>query len=100
MEEYRKYILDRFQDHLQQNFKNYCDRHGIDQSSQQLVTFLIDQDLMSLAHVQRYTILNEFEKLHPGQTYHKSHAVNTLANRFSLSERTVWNILKYLKHRR
>lgn len=100
MEEYRKHILDRFQEHLQQNYKNYCERHGIEQTDNQLITFLIDQDLMSLAHVQRYTVLKEFEKLYPEQTYRKTQAVSALANRFSISERTVWSILKYIKHGR
>lgn len=94
MEAYRKHILDRFQEHLHRNFKNYCERHGIEPTEDQLITFLIDQNLISGTHIQRYTILKEFEKLYPEQDHHKTHTVNALADRFSLSQRTVWSILK------
>ena len=93
---YRKHILDRFQEHLNQNFLNYCQRHGIDQTDDQLITFLIDQNLISHTHIQRYTILKEFERLYPEQDYHKTQTVQVLADRFSISKRTVWSILKHI----
>lgn len=96
MEAYRKRIIDRFQDHLNQNFKNYCKRHGIERTDDQLITFLIDQNLISITHIQRYTVLREFEKLYPEQDYHKTQTVNVLADRFSISKRTVWSILKHM----
>ena len=94
MEEPRKYILDRFQDHLQISFAAFCHRHGIEKTDQQFITFLIDQDLISSAHLQRYTVLREFEKICTEQHFPKTQAVDTLANRFHISERTIWNILK------
>jgi len=97
MEEYRKRMIDRFQEHLYQNFKNYCARHGFDPTDDQLITFLIDQDLIPLTQIQRYAVVNEFENVYPDHTLHKTQAVSTVANRFSISERTVWSILKHIR---
>ena len=97
MEEPRKYILDRFQEHLYSSFESFCTRHGIEQTHSQFVTFLIDQDLISQSHLQRYTVLREFEKISTEQSYPKTLVVDTLANRFRISERTVWSILRYAK---
>ena len=97
MEEPRKYILDKFEQYLQQGFEGYCERHGIQQTPGQFITFLIDQDLISLTHLQRFTVLREFEKINKEEQFPKTLAVDTLANRFRISERTVWSILKYAK---
>ena len=96
MEKYRKYILDRFQEHLHQNFKSHCERHGIDQTDDHLLTFLIDQNLLPITQIQRYTVLKEFENLYPERYPHKTQTVNALADRFCISERTIWSILKHL----
>lgn len=97
MEEHRKYIMDRFQEHLKENFVRYCERHGIDQTDDnRLLSFLIDQDLIPATNIQRYTVLKEFEQLYPKQDKQKTLTVNILAHRFSISERTVWSILKWV----
>lgn len=101
MEGHRKHIIDRFQELLYQHYEAYCERHGIDKADDnRLVTFLIDQDLITATHIQRYTVLKEFEKIYPGQPHQKTQIVNTLADRFSISERTVWSILKHTKQGR
>ena len=97
MEEPRKYILDKFQEYLHLNFQKYCDRHGIEKTDGQFVTFLIDHDLISAPHLQRYTVLQEFEKICAEQPCPKTVVVDTLADRFGISERTVWSILKHGK---
>ena len=94
---YKKRILDRFQQHLQQEYEAYCQRHGLQKTdNQDLLTFLIDRNLIPATHIQRYTVLQEFPSVFQEQECHKTHAVHTLAHRFSLSERTVWSILKQL----
>ncbi len=90
----RKYILDKFQEHLRIAYEAYCARHGLESSSEQLITFLIDQDLISPSHLQRYTVIQEYEKLKSEVQCPKTQAVDTLAHRFRISERTVWSILK------
>lgn len=97
MEEPRKYILDRFQEHLQTSFDNFCNRHSIEKTHDQFLTFLIDQDLIAPSHLQRYTVLREFEKICAERECPKTQVVDTLADRFHLSERTIYNILKYNK---
>lgn len=91
----RKYILDKFQEHLQTNFESFCELHKIEKNLGQIVTFLIDQDLIASTHLQRYTVLREFEKISAEYNYPKTQLVGTLANRFAISERTVWSALKY-----
>lgn len=96
MEPYRKQMMDKFQRHLQMNFRTYCERHGIQESGEELVTYLIDNDLISLPHLQKYTVIKEFEIIiqqNPGKTQ----AVSRLADRFAISPRTIWGILKCTK---
>ena len=97
MEEPRKYILDKFQEHLHSGYETFCARHGIEKTDNQFITFLIDHDLISLTQLQRFTVLREFEKICMEQNCPKTLVVGTLANRFSISERTVWTILKQAK---
>jgi len=87
--------MDRFQEHLYRNFDTYCARHGVEKTEAGLLTFLIDQDLIPPTNVQRYAVLREFEKLHHEQEFRKTEAVDLLANRFNISTRTVWSIVKY-----
>ncbi|MCK6691533.1 MAG: hypothetical protein L6Q97_05455 [Thermoanaerobaculia bacterium] len=98
---YKKLMLDRFQEHVQRDYEDYCRQHGLDHTNdQQLLTFLIDHELIPSAHIQRYTVRQEFERVFPQQDFHKTHTVLTLAHRFSIPERTVWSILKGVKGRK
>ena len=97
MQEPRKYIVDKFQQHLRHSFEVFCQRHGIKKTGDHFITFLIDQNLISTPHLQRFTVCKEFEKMCVEKGYTKSIMVDTLANRFSLSERTVWAMLKHTK---
>ncbi len=93
----RKYILDKFQEHLRVAYEAYCTRHGLQNTNEQFITYLIDQDLISPTQLQRYTVIQEFEKLKSEHQCPKTQAVDTLANRFRLSARTVWGVLRYAK---
>lgn len=97
MDETRKHILDRFQEHLQDNFETYCERHRIDKTDTHLITFLIDQNLIPAVQIQRYSVQKEFEQLLLEVDCTKIQAVGTLAHRFNISERTVWTILKNIR---
>ena len=94
MEVQRKYILDRFQEHLSTHFSSWCQLHNMEQSEPQLITFLIDQGLIPAIPLQRYTMIKEYELLFRQTGENKSTLVQLLANRFSISERTVWTVLK------
>lgn len=97
MEKNRQHLLEKFQKHLSENYEGWCRRHGVEKSDSKLVTFLIDQDLIPSKNIQRYAILREFKKLSSNASFQKTHTVSTLAHRFNISERTVWNILKHGK---
>ena len=97
MHEPRKYILDKFQQHLLQSFEAFCTRHGIPKTDDHFITFLIDQNLISAQQLQRFTIFKEYEELCHEKGYTKSLIVDMLANRFGISERSVWAMLKQRK---
>lgn len=90
----RKYLLDRFQTHLINKYASYRDRHNIADPIGGLVTFMIDQELISEKNIKHYTVLLEFEDIYPHEAFHKTRTVIALADRFNISERTVWGILK------
>lgn len=98
MEEPRKYILDRFQEHLHTSFEAFCSRHALEPSEAQFVSFMIDQGLIPRTNLQRFTVLREFERINAIQEFPKSQLVAVLADRFFISERTVWGILKHHRH--
>ncbi len=91
----RKQLLDQFQKHLETNYADYCDRQSNEQDISGLVTYLIDQELIPASTLKRYTILKEFQKVYSTQKHNKTQTVSLLAERFNLSERTVWSMLKY-----
>jgi len=94
----RKYILDKFQIHIEAGYNAFCARHGLQKTENQFITYLIDQDLISPSQLQRYTVIKEFEKICSEEACVKTRAVETLANRFRLSERTIWSVLRRVKY--
>jgi hypothetical protein len=90
----KKHLIDKFQEHLDAQYEEYCRRHDMVKNEHQLVGYLIDQMLITSTNLQRYTVVKEYEKLCNQSQISKTQAVETLASRFSLSERTIWSILK------
>ncbi len=95
MDENQKQVLDSFQDHLQNNFAIYCKKHQVKNSLENLVTYMIDRQFLSPTTIRRYTIIQEFDRLYPDHQFHKSRTVETLADRFQLSTRHIWSLIKY-----
>ena len=93
----RKQLLDTFQRNLNQNYENYCSRHGIVPSNEGLIIFLIDNDLIPPKNVKGYVVSNEFEKLQEIKNEKKTRMVELLSDKFNLSERSIWTILKNKK---
>ncbi|MCB0631632.1 MAG: hypothetical protein R2824_02500 [Saprospiraceae bacterium] len=97
MRETRKYLLDRFQQHLHEDYQDYCCTQGLNPSIQGLITFLIDKDVVSPKQIKDFTVLREFQELYPTQKYRKTQTVNMIADRFNISERSVWGIIRGVK---
>jgi len=94
MEIHRKHLLDKFIKHLSSSYVDWCEQHEVPHTDDRLLTFLIDQDLIPTAQILRFTVLREMKHLLKEGDMQKTQNVCLLANRFNLSERTIWNILK------
>lgn len=97
MPENKKRILDKFQEHLNADYKAFCVRHGINPSTNGMITYMIDKELIPISQIKRYTLQQEFEYLFPKKNHHKTKTVNMLADKFNISERAIWGILKRKK---
>lgn len=90
----RKQILDLFESQLLQEYKAFCDHHQIQLDFKGLITYIIDQDLINPQIIQKYTVLRTFHARKLAQRGAKTQMVEEIADRFNLSARTVWSILK------
>jgi len=90
----KKYILDEFQVHLDLSYKNYCNRHKVEPHIEHFTRYLIDQNLLDTVTIRKYTIIREYNKLRRNSRTAKTENVRLLADRFHISERSVWAVLK------
>ena len=90
----RKLVLDKFEEHINAAFKVFCKQHHIQPTTQSLITFLIDKDLIPPVKVKRFTITHEFKELFEKMEIPKSKTVVALSEKFNIPERTIWSILK------
>ncbi len=93
MADNRKLILDKFQEHVNTSYKDFCVRHDIEASSESLITFLIDQNLIPAVSIKRFTVKQEFEQS-VELSIPKSKKIVALSDKFNIPERTIWGILK------
>lgn len=98
MEDFRKRLLDQFHKHLFHNYEAYCTLHEMPIDVDGFITYLIDHDLIQKTTIKHYTVLHEFGEHLPKQKNHKTETVNILANRFNISVRSIWSILKNGKY--
>jgi hypothetical protein len=97
MTQNRKYILDKFEEHLFQKYEAYCKTHDKQPTSEGLLTFLIDHDLIPPIAIKRFAVKGEFDKLAEHKYFNKTQSVHVLSDLFNIPERTIWGILKYSK---
>ena len=95
--ENRKLIQDKFQEYLGYDYKDFCKRHEIIPSTENFITFLIDQNLIPSVSIKRYTVIKEFENLTQKTDSKKTKMVLALSDKFNIPERTVWAILNNKK---
>ena len=90
----KKALLDAFEQHLLADFEAYGHRQELPLTTSELITFLLDQELFSPPRVRHYTVTREYDCRRQPLYGHKSSVVSLIADRFKLSERTIWNILR------
>lgn len=90
----RKYVLDIFSEKLRSRFEVFCREHRQNTSLENFITYLIDQDLITPGAVKHYAIVETFNELYPSKKQQKTDIVNTLADRFNLTPRSIWNALR------
>ncbi len=88
-----KKILDLFQSQLDKAYKEYCERHQYEASPEGLITYMIDHQLVAPPAIRRFVINKAYQQELP-QHKRKTNAIQTLASRLHLSERTIWTALR------
>lgn len=95
MYDYRKKsVFDLFSKRVESSFKKYCDNHGLNFAVEEFITYLIDQKLIKDKEIFRFVIQSLTIELLKNHTIKKTEVVQILAERFDVTPRTIWNILK------
>ncbi|MFN7116404.1 MAG: hypothetical protein ACK4TA_06355 [Saprospiraceae bacterium] len=95
MEQYsRKYVFDIFSEKLRGKFAIFCREHRQQDTLENFITYLIDQDIIPPSTIKHYAINETFNELYASSAQPKTEVVNTLADRFNLSPRSIWNALR------
>lgn len=89
-----KTLLDQFETSLNKNFENYCETQEQENDNIQLIRYLIDHNLINITTIRRYAILKTYNKLLQQSNRKKVEMVRILSERFNISERSVYTILK------
>ena len=93
-EQHKKQVTDVFCKSIQKDFQTYCNRHSLDQNFNTFVTYAIDFNFIPDTTIQHYAILKTFEDLGEEKQLKKTEKVDKLANRFNLTTRSIWNVLR------
>lgn len=93
----RKIILDIFEQSLCENYHAYCSKHEMEATQTGLLAYLIDRELFPQKVVRDYAIKVLYLRLVSTTPKGKTLLVEQIADRFNLSQRTVWNALRDVK---
>ncbi len=81
--------------HVFSNFQRYCAGKGLAPSTSSLLDYLLAGNLIPMASMHHYTILNEYKAWSAAGKYrNKTETIRALAKTYGLHENTVWNVLK------
>ena len=83
-----------FKKHLLRAFSQETKEGVVDDNVKRFLNYLLEHQFIDAINIRRYTIIKEFELEYPKHDGHKTQTVYTIANRFNLSDRTVWTVLK------
>lgn len=90
----QKHLLDTFSEKLDDNFLDYCNKYGQEKDINSFITFVLDLGLIPPSNIRKYAIQATFEELAQKQQGSKTQTVHLLAERFNLSVRSIWNLLR------
>ena len=90
---YQKKIMDNFCSLVQTDFKAYCARHQLSPNTESFLTFLYDLKLLNENKIRKYTIIEEYEKMHNLPGFRKTKSIRLLADKFQVTDRAIWNML-------
>ncbi len=88
-------LLEAFLTFVEQDYDRHCALHGIGKTDEQLIKYLVDQLIVPASEAYRYTLLKEYQRMMASKKYKKTEAVKLMASRFSISERTIWTVLRH-----
>lgn len=91
---FRKQLTDVFYQKLFENFEQYCHRHDQEVNLSKFLDYLLDNNIIQDSKVRNYAIKQSFEELYNKNEGKKTMTVNMLADRFNLTPRSVWNVLR------
>ena len=94
MEGNPKRLLDKFQGQLKYSWDEYRERHGLEDSRDALITYLIDFQLIKQSTIRKFTIQKEFKNLYSLRDMNKTEIVKKLSDKYNLSSRSIWNLIK------
>ncbi len=94
MQIYRKQLVDIFTKVVLKNYSEHCLRHGIPENNHTFLNFLFTKNLLREVAVRHFTISTEFKKTYDKSKSTKTQTVRLLADKYNMTERAVWNIIK------
>ncbi len=83
-----------FRNRMPKMFEAYCYERGVEPDTQNLITYLLDTEVIQRSKIRKFNVINEFKLQLQENGNIKTHAVNAVASRFDLSDRSVWAIIK------
>lgn len=89
----RKQLVEEFCNAIKIDFNTYCEQFERENSRDHFITYLIDHELIPSKRIKDYTIIRIFDSTQLGDKS-KTQVVRELAQRFNLSTRSLWSILR------
>lgn len=100
MKEIRKQLYDEFCVRILQNYEDHCKKNELPESREGILTYLIDQGVIKPVSIRHYSISKEYPSLLIKANNHKSKTVRILAEKYNLSERAIWAVVKMFEKKR
>jgi len=99
MQKFRKQIMDIFSKRLAETYTEHCGRHHLIENNNTFLDYLIDNEFLNERKIRHFVILSEFNSLYEKNGFHKTNTVRQVADRFNLTDRTIWSVIKANAHK-